>query len=126
MTINFKRPDNNIKDGHNIRSKYWIDYKKSLPNTLPNDLFEISIGLILGDGTLYRSSGGVKMKLEYGPMHRIYLLDLLKTFQKWTFYDVGYPYERLKKDGTLKSYSFRTSCIHSIMGLIYDFWQKKI
>ena len=41
----------NTKDGHSLNSKYWQDWKKILPS-LPIDLIEIAIGMILSDACM--------------------------------------------------------------------------
>jgi len=46
-----KKIINNYKDGYNLNSKYWKEWKKSLP-LLPLELIEISIGIILGDASI--------------------------------------------------------------------------
>ncbi len=46
---------NNIRDGYHLNSKYWQDIKKTRPNLNPK-LINISIGMLLGDATMYKVS----------------------------------------------------------------------
>jgi len=59
------KPIRNTRDGHNLNSKYWKNWKKSLP-LLPLDLTEIAIGMILGDGSIYKKSKDALIKFEQG------------------------------------------------------------
>jgi hypothetical protein len=56
------------KNGYPLNSKYWQDYKRSLPD-LPSNLYEIAVGCLLGDACLYRVSKDTKIKFEQGYMH---------------------------------------------------------
>lgn len=98
-----------MKDGYSVTSKYWQDYKKSLPN-LPSNLQEIAVGSLLGDANLYRVSKDTKIKFEQGHMHKDYLFSLFNLFKLYTFFEE--PYVRFEirgiKKGEVKSYSFRT------------------
>jgi hypothetical protein len=44
--------NNNFKNGYNIRSKFWQDYKKSICDLSPQ-LFNIAIGCMLGLQKIY-------------------------------------------------------------------------
>lgn len=56
-----------FRDGHHVNSKYWKSYKQSLPNELPKNLFDVCIGTMLGDATLYVAKNeGAKLKFEQG------------------------------------------------------------
>jgi len=44
--------NNNFKNGHNIRSKFWQDYKKSISD-LPSRLFNIAVGCMLGEQVFF-------------------------------------------------------------------------
>ena len=46
---------NNYKNGYHLNSKYWQNYKKTLP-LLPKHCFEIAFGMILGDASIYKVS----------------------------------------------------------------------
>lgn len=100
---------NRVKDGYALNSKYWQDYKRSLPN-LPTNLYEIAVGSLLGDACLYRVSKDTKIKFEQGHIHKEYLFSLFNLFKVYTFQEE--PYTRLEihgsKKGQVKSYSFRT------------------
>jgi len=60
-----KKQIRNTRDGHNLNSKYWQNWKKSLP-LLPLDLIEIAIGMILGDGSMYKKKIDALIKFEQG------------------------------------------------------------
>jgi len=109
-----------IKDGYPLNSKYWQDYKRSLPD-LPSNLYEISVGCLLGDSCLYRVSRDTKIKFEQGHMHKDYLFSLFDLFKVYTFQDE--PYTRLEingaKKGQVKSYSFRTFT-HTTFNNLWD------
>lgn len=111
---------NNIKNGYPLNSKYWQDYKKSLPN-LPLNLYQIAVGSLLGDACLYRVSKDTKIKFEQGYMHKDYLFSLFDLFKLYTFHEQ--PYSRIEKkgvrEGEIKSYSFRTFT-HSTFNDLWD------
>lgn len=109
-----------VKDGHPLSSKYWQDYKKSLPN-LPSNLQEIAVGCLLGDACLYRISKDTKIKFEQGYLHKDYLFSLFNLFKVYTSQEE--PYTRLEirgeKKGQVKSYSFRTFS-HTTFNSLWD------
>lgn len=99
------------RDGHHVNSRYWKNYKKSQPNELPKDLFDICVGSILGDSTLYAAKkDGAKIKFEQGYKHKAYVEELWTLFEKWTFYEA--PRVSIRKTGKRAgqdySYYFRT------------------
>ena len=55
----------NSKDGHYFNSKYWQDWKKSLP-LLPSELEEVAIGMVLSDACMYKVSNHALIKFEQG------------------------------------------------------------
>lgn len=98
-------------DGHYVRSRYWKQYKKSLPAQLPENLFHVALGLILGDASLYKTkTEGTKIKIEQGYKHKTYVEHLNVLFKDWTFFKEPYAYiaKKGKRQGQIKSYSFRT------------------
>lgn len=108
------------KNGHSLNSKYWQDYKRSLPD-LPSNLYEIAVGCLLGDACLYRVSKDTKIKFEQGYMHEGYLFSLFELFKLYTFHEK--PYTRLEirgdRKGQVKSYSFRTFT-HTTFNSLWD------
>lgn len=113
---------NHTKDGYPLNSKYWQDYKRSLPN-LPSNLHEIAVGCLLRDACLYRVSKETKIKFEQGYIHKDYLFSLFNLFKVYTFHEE--PYSRLeirgekKKKGQVKSFSFRTFT-HTTFNNLWD------
>lgn len=82
-----------------------------MPETLPQDLFDICVGCILGDSTLYAAKQeGAKLKFAQGYKHKLYVEQLFMLFQKWTFYVE--PKQEIRKDGKraglVHAYYFRT------------------
>jgi hypothetical protein len=50
-------------------------------------LFDICVGSLLGDATLYvAKKKGAKIKFEQGYKHKAYVQDLWTFFKDWTFY----------------------------------------
>lgn len=89
-------------DGHYVRSPYWKQYKAFLPNKLPNMLFQIALGMVLGDASLYKTKKeGTKLKMEQGYKHKTYVEQLCKVFKDWTFYKEPYAYvaKKGKREG---------------------------
>ena len=97
--------------GHFVRSQYWKKYKNFLPSQLPPALFQVSLGLLLGDGSLYKTkTEGAKLKIEQGALHKTYVETLCSFFREWTFFPQPYAYIPKKgpRAGQILSYSFRT------------------
>jgi len=110
----------NYKDGYHLNSFYWQNYKKQFIN-LPSNLFDISIGCILGDACIYRVSKDGKLKFEQGYIHKDYLFSLFELFKLYTFQNEPYLRYELKGDrkDIVKSYSFRTYT-HPIFNSLWD------
>ena len=60
-----KKIISNKKNGYHFNHLYWQNYKKSLP-MISQDLFQISIGMILGDASIYKISREAYVKFEQG------------------------------------------------------------
>jgi hypothetical protein len=122
--------NNSFKDGFHLNSSFWQNYKKTIGN-LPSRLFDIAIGCILGDASLYRVSKDSKIKFEQGYIHKEYLFHLFDLFKSFSFHDE--PYTRYEingpRKGLIKSYSFRTfshPAFNSIWDLFYSEGRKNI
>lgn len=85
--------DKNLKDGLNIRSKYWQDKKKNIKD-LPPELQEAAIGILQGDGNIQRISNHAFIKMDQGSMHRDYLYHLYELFKDYTFSSPSIRYEK--------------------------------
>lgn len=118
------KKNNSFKNGIHLNSKYWQDYKKSIC-PIPQNLFDISIGCMLGDACMYRVSKDSKLKFEQGYMHKDYLFYIFNLFEQYTFHEE--PYTRLEirgpRKGLVKSYSFRTFT-HPSFNPIWDLFMK--
>lgn len=81
---NFNRIIQNIRDGYHLNSKYWQDWKKNLP--LINDfLFQVALGMVLSDASMYRVSHDALIKLEQGAKQKDFLFHLFELFEKYCF-----------------------------------------
>ena len=85
--------NNSYKDGKHLNSKYWKIYKSKIPNWSEN-LLNIAIGILLGDGCMYKKSNNPIIKLEQGSIHKDYLFHLYDLFKLYTFNE---PYIRKEK-----------------------------
>ena len=108
----------NTKDGFHLNSKHWQDSKKKLP-PLPKKLFDISIGMILGDGSLFKRSHHSGIKFEQGYKQKEFLYHLFDLFSDYTFMEK--PSQRIdlnpEKQGSIKSFWFRTFSHYSFTEL---------
>ena len=97
------------KDGFALNSKYWQDFKKSLSATLPNNLHQIAIGMLLGDACIQKIGKFPFLKFEQGYKQMELLFHLYEVFSS---YILTSPYTRYEKygprKGEVKSYSVRT------------------
>jgi hypothetical protein len=84
-----------------------VEYKKTLVS-LPPILFEISIGVLLGDSNLYLAKKGASLKFEQGLKNKIYLFHLFQQYEKWTFRSEPYIRKSTKDKTIIHSYSFQT------------------
>ena len=65
LVRNLDRFIKNYKNGYHFNSSYWQNYKKTLP-LLPQYCFDIAIGMILGDASIYKVSNKAYIKFEQG------------------------------------------------------------
>ena len=54
---------NNFKHEHHLNSRYWRNYKKTLP-VLSDELVEIAIGMILGDAYICKINKEAFIRFE--------------------------------------------------------------
>lgn len=99
----------NTKDGYPLTSKYWQDWKKTLP-LLPLNLKEIAIGMILGDACMYKVSREAIIKFEQGYKQEEFIFHLFDLFKLYCFMEE--PGTRLTlygdRKGLPKSFWFKT------------------
>ena len=53
--VSFSKVIKNRLNGHHLNSKYWQDIKNRRPN-LDLSLYNIAVGMLLGDATMYKVS----------------------------------------------------------------------
>lgn len=79
--------------------------KKTLPK-LPQDSFDIAVGMILGDATMYYVSREALIKFEQGVKQKEFLFHLFDLFSNYCF--MTEPGIRFEKETSVKSYWFKT------------------
>lgn len=72
---------------------------------LTSEIFEVSVGCILGDSSIIKRGKQPYLKFEQGYKHKEYLYHLYSIFK---LYCSSEPKIRYNKNGTIKSYYFRT------------------
>ena len=112
----------NTRDGHHLNSKYWQNYKKTLPE-MPQELLDIAIGMLLGDASIYKVSHHAYLKFEQGYKQQEFLEHLFLKFQRYCFMES--PGKRYKlPQGDLKSFWFKTFSHPSLTPLFSLFYPK--
>lgn len=53
------------------------NYKESLPFVLPLELYEVCVGVLLGDATMYRQKNGASIKFEQLNIKNIFCIFLI-------------------------------------------------
>lgn len=99
----------NKRDGHHLNSKHWQSRKKDLPIMSPNDfLFQLVLGMVLSDASMYRISIEALVKFEQGARQKEFLFHLFQSIKNYCF--MIEPGTRTdSNDKTLvKSYWFKT------------------
>lgn len=123
--MKLKKNINNFKNGYHLNSKYWQNYKLSLPY-LPDQLFEIAIGMILGDACMYKVSIEAYIKFEQGYKQKEFLNHLFEIFKMYCFMEN--PGTRLHLRGIMqnkpKSFWFKTFSHKSFTKLFTLFYHK--
>lgn len=66
--------NNNFKNGYNIRSKFWQDYKKSICDLSPQ-LFNIAIGCMLGNPKVHIRYYNTSNNMDLGIKKRLTKLE---------------------------------------------------
>ena len=85
-TRNLDRSIKNYKNGYHLNSSYWQNYKKTLP-LLPQHCFDIAIGMILGDASIYKVSNQAYIKFEQGYKQQAFLENLFDNLKTYCFMD---------------------------------------
>lgn len=63
----------NSRNGYHFNSKYWQDWKKNLP-MINSKLFQLILGMVLSDATMYRVSREALVKFEQGIRKSFYFI----------------------------------------------------
>lgn len=111
-TIILFREIKNYKDGHHLNSKYWQDWKKNVA-ALPIKLKQITIGMVLSDASLSKTSNNAIIKFEQGYLQEDFLYHLFDLFKAYCFMECpGSRFElrgaRRLRRGLIKSFWFKT------------------
>lgn len=115
----------NIRDGYHLNSKYWQNWKNNLP-ALPQELKEISIGMILSDACMYKKSTHALIKFEQGYLQEKFILHLFTIFKSYCF--MLEPGKRIElkgeRKGLIKSFWFKTFSHYSFTSIWELFYVK--
>ena len=95
--------------GHDFNSKHWQDYKRNLP-PINGQLFEIALGMALGDASLPRAGREAHIKFEQGYKQKEFLYHLFHLFKGYCFMKNPGSRRQLSgpRVGEVKSYWFKT------------------
>lgn len=106
----------NIKFGHHLNSNFWQDWKRKRP-FLNHSLYQVCIGIVLSDATMYGISKDAIIKFEQGYAQKEFIDHLYQKMKGYTFIDL--PGIRYDKIGNVKSYWFKTFS-HPTFSIIYQ------
>jgi len=116
----------NMRDGYHLNSKYWQYIKKNRPD-LNSKLFNIAIGMLLGDAAMYRVSKNALIKFEQGYLQKSFIYHLFDLFKDYTFMlepgkriDLHHPL----RQNEVKSYWFKTFS-HNTFNELWDLFYIK-
>lgn len=110
----------NTLQGFHLNSKHWQNWKRQRPNLNPS-LFQLVLGITLSDATMYRVSRDAHIKFEQGHLQKEFLFHLFQQIDGYTFMEN--PGIRKNKDGTVKSFWFKTFS-HPTFSTVYDLFYK--
>ena len=96
---------NHFKNGHHLNSRYWRNYKKTLP-VLPDELVEIAIGMILGDAHICKINKEAFIRFEQGYKQQAFLEHLFDKFSLYSHMEE--PSKRFINQNKLSSFWFKT------------------
>ena len=122
----------NFKHNHHLNSKYWQDYKKTLP-LVCEQVFQIAFAMVLSDASIYKTSREAHIKFEQGYKQKAFLNHLFTLFSLYCFMEKpGKRFfldkQKLKTD-EIKSFWFKTfsyPCFTFIYKLFYNILDNKI
>jgi len=115
----------NTRNGYHFNSKYWQDWKARtrLPMINPK-LFQLILGMVLSDATMYRVSHEALVKFEQGgrsPDQKEFLFHLFQECKEYCFMTEPGIRKHIHgtKQGEVKSYWFKTFS-HKSFSVIWD------
>ena len=113
----------NSRNGYHFNSKYWQDWKKNLP-MINSKLFQLILGMVLSDATMYRVSREALVKFEQGgrsPDQKEFLFHLFQECKEYCFMTEPGIRKHIHgtKKGEVKSYWFKTFS-HKSFSIIWD------
>lgn len=110
----------NYKNQYHFKSLHWQEYRKALPS-ITEQQFEIAVGMILGDASIYKTSFDSHIKFEQGYKQQAFIEHLFAIFKKYCFAEQ--LHQRFVKNSSgckiLKSFEFKTLS-HPSFTLIYN------
>lgn len=110
----------NTRDGYHFNSKYWQDWKKNLP-MIDSKLFQLILGMVLSDASMYRVSREALVKFEQGVDQKDFLFHLFEECKMDCFMTEPGMRKHIHgpKEGEVKSYWFKTFS-HKSFSIIWD------
>lgn len=114
-TLKLLKAIKNTRDGYHLNSPYWQKFKANLPN-LPKHLFDVAVGMVLSDATMYRVSTHALLKFEQGYAQKAFIDHLFSLFQSYCFMEepgIRMDISKGPRSGQVKSYWFKTFSFHS-------------
>lgn len=75
---------NNTRNGYHFNSKYWQNWKKQLP-FIDSSLFQMILGIVLSDATIYYISKEALIKFEQGVNQKEFLYHLFDRCKIYCF-----------------------------------------
>lgn len=114
------------RDGYHFNSTYWQSYRKNLPN-LSQQSFDIALGMLLGDASIYRTSHEAHIKFEQGYQQEEFLRTQFQVFSAHCFSTE--PSTRyIEKHGKMqvKSFYFKTLSHRSFTQLFVLFFPQDV
>lgn len=120
MQFKIMKKITNTRDGYHFNSKYWQDWKKNLP-MIDSKLFQLILGMVLSDATMYRVSHEALVKFEQGADQKEFLFHLFQECKEYCFMTEPGIRKHIHgpKQGEVKSYWFKTFS-HTSFSIIWD------
>src|SRR5258705_751119 len=123
-TLKLNKEIRNTRDGYHLNSKYWQEHKQKLPY-LPNELYQVLVGMILSDACMYKISNHALIKFEQGYIQEEFLFHLFFLFKDYCFMIEPGKRQQLygERKGLIKSFWFKTFS-HVYFDSLWDLFYK--